>query len=232
MNEEMMFQYSVIRSRRRKTAAIRISEKGIEVRVPHWVDDKWVDDWVAQRAQWVQENSLRLKTNLDKFCLKVSRGALFPLRGEEYPIDWRLGVKNQVLMSEGKINIVLSSRSKKTEQERVRTCLHQWYKSHAHAHLSARLAYWEKQMGLVSNSLKIRDYKRRWGSCNAKGDIAFNWRLIHADDEIIDYVVIHELAHLVHLNHSKAFWQLVESYCKNWRVLRDELQKRNGWVLW
>lgn len=232
MNEEMMFQYNVIRSRRRKTAAIRISEKGIEVRVPHWVDDKWVNDWVAQRADWVQKNSLRLKTNLDKFCLKVSQGAFFPLRGEEYPINWHLGGKNQVLLSEGQINIVLSSRSKKMEQERVRTCLQQWYKVHADEYLSARLSYWEKQMELVSNSLKVRDYKRRWGSCNAKGDITFNWRLILADDAIIDYVVIHELAHLVHLNHSKQFWQLVERYCKNWRVLRDELQKRNGWVLW
>jgi predicted metal-dependent hydrolase len=229
---DLNFQYNVVRSRKRKTAAIRINEKGIEVRVPHWVTDEWVSSWVSERSEWVQKHSTQLARNMRKSCLNIEEGAAFPFLGNTYPITWKVGPRTLVTLAEEQLHIVVSNRSKKAVEERVKNSLQAWYKTRAESCFRERVQYWQTVMNLDCNSLSIKSYKRRWGSCNARGDITFNWRLIFADEATIDYVVIHELAHLVHLNHSREFWSLVELYCPNWKVLRDELQKCNGWVLW
>ena len=226
------YNYTVIRSRKRKTAAIRISEKGVEVRVPHWVSDQWVSHWVDSKAHWISENSAKLAGNLARTCLKVSEGALFPYKGSSYPISWYVASQNKVTLKEGQLLIAMTNRSQKPLEERAKGYLQKWYKAEAELYLSERALYWQDIMGLRFNLLIIKSYKRRWGSCNSHGDISFNWRLIFADKSLVDYVVIHELAHLVHLNHSPEFWQLVGRYCEDWKLCRDQLQKCNGWILW
>ncbi|MFT6352821.1 M48 family metallopeptidase [Neptuniibacter pectenicola] len=224
--------YTVIRSRKRKTAAIRISEKGVEVRVPHWVSDRWVSDWVQSKASWIRQKNEQLSQNFANHCLKVAEGAMFPYQGEYYAIHWRVGPKSDVSLQGDRLNITITNRSKKAPEERVKACLQGWYKAEAERHIAARVLYWQEVMGLTSNSLIIKNYKRRWGSCSSQGDIAFNWRLIFAEPALIDYVVVHELAHLVHLNHSPKFWHLVEQYCQNWKACRAKLNRCTTWVLW
>lgn len=224
--------YRIIRSRKRKTAAIRISEKGVEVRVPHWVSDLWVRNWVQSKEVWIRQKSEKLSSELAEGCLKVADGAMFPYKGGYYAITWDIGSKNRVSLDDQKLNICITNRSKKAVEERVKACLQAWYKTEAESYFSERIVYWQNIMGLRSNSLIIKNYKRRWGSCTSKGDISLNWRLIFAEQSLIDYVLIHELAHLVHLNHRPEFWQLVEKYCENWKECRDKLQKCTSWILW
>ena len=82
-------------------------------------------------------------------------------------------------------------------------------------------------MDINFNSITLREQKTRWGSCSSKGNLNFNWRLVHYRPEIIDYVIIHELAHRTHMNHSAKFWQLVEKYDPEYRKHRGFL-KRHG----
>lgn len=92
------------------------------------------------------------------------------------------------------------------------TSLKRWYLEQARAYLPQRLAYWANLMPKQPQGLKIRFYSGRWGSCNRRQELQLNWALMACPDAVIDYVIVHELAHLVHFNHSRAFWQLVEYY--------------------
>ncbi len=96
----------------------------------------------------------------------------------------------------------------------------------------------QQTMGLHYNSIFIRGQRTRWGSCSPAGNLTLNWKLLMAPEEIIDYVVIHELTHLKHMNHSKKFWDMVEQYCPDWKRYRkwlvtheDELKARASFKL-
>lgn len=98
-------------------------------------------------------------------------------------------------------------------------------KSLAKARLPTRFHYWSDVMELKASRITLRDAKTRWGSCSAEGSIMLNWRLILAPRSVQDYVIIHELSHLKHFNHSADFWHLVEKYCPNEKNGRKESEK-------
>ncbi len=96
--------------------------------------------------------------------------------------------------------------------------------------LGQRTAYYAQKMGIIYGKITIRDQKTRWGSCSAKGNLNYNWRLILAPEEVLDYVVVHELAHRREMNHSDRFWSLVEEVLPDYKRRRSWL-KKNGDML-
>lgn len=94
-----------------------------------------------------------------------------------------------------------------------------------------KTAYYARIMGVTYGRISIREQKTRWGSCSSQGNLNFNWRLIFAPENVLDYVVVHELAHRKEMNHSKAFYAIVESVLPDYRVSRKWLRD-NGDVLW
>lgn len=224
--------YQVVRSKRRKTAQIRVQAEKIEVRIPCWVTDKWVEKWVSERSEWIYKKWNEVCDASNLFNIQIKKGALIPLLGKSYQLTWKTEAKSSVNFNEKLIQVTLSGKSGKPEEEQVKQKLEAWYKQKAVVHFQHRLEYWQKQMGLYCNSMKIKGYKRRWGCCSGAGEISFNWKLIFANAELIDYVVIHEIAHLQQMNHSKAFWLLVEKYCVDWKLHRKELNNRSAWLQW
>lgn len=123
------------------------------------------------------------------------------------------------------------------EREARREQLPQWsqedyrrYQALAAQVLQQRTEYFARQMGVAYGRITVRDQKTRWGSCSAKGNLNYNWRLILAPQEVLDYVVVHELAHRREMNHSERFWQLVEEVLPDYRGRRSWL-KKNGDLL-
>lgn len=104
------------------------------------------------------------------------------------------------------------------------------HKKYARKIFEAKVAYFQQFTGGNYTSITIRDQKTRWGSCSGRGTLSFNWRLILAPPEILDYVVVHELCHLTHMNHSKEFWSLVGSVIPDYKIRRKWL-KENGHTL-
>lgn len=108
--------------------------------------------------------------------------------------------------------------------ESQRAALTKRYIAAAKEYFPKRAAYFQQFTGGTYNRITIRDQKTRWGSCSAKGTLSFNWRLMLAPPAILDYVVVHELCHLTHMNHSAAFWQAVESVYPDYRTARKWLK--------
>lgn len=90
--------------------------------------------------------------------------------------------------------------------------------------LPGKVAYWSRRMGLYPTQIRITGAKTRFGSCSSQGHICFSWRLMQYPDEAVDYVVVHELAHLRHMNHSAAFYELVARYLPDWRARKALLK--------
>ncbi len=110
------------------------------------------------------------------------------------------------------------------EAKRMET-LEKRYRSAARSRLENRVAYYHQFTGGKYTSVTIRDQKTRWGSCSSRGTLSFNYRLIFAPSEVLDYVVVHELCHLTHMNHSKDFWNMVASVMPEYKLHKKWLRE-------
>lgn len=127
-----------------------------------------------------------------------------------------------------KIRENINNKPKSDLSEIQRTSLEARYKEAARSYIPKRVAYYHDMTGGTYNRISIRDQKTRWGSCSSKGTLSFNWRLMLAPPTILDYVVVHELCHLNHMNHSKAFWQSVEAVYPDYRNARKWLKEHGS----
>lgn len=100
----------------------------------------------------------------------------------------------------------------------------EFYKKTAREQLPSKVEFWKRKMDLEFNTLGFRLAKKRWGSCNSKRNISLNPYIMKLRPEMIDYIIVHELAHLVHLNHSKEFYHLIENYLPEYRKVENEIK--------
>ncbi|MFA5882011.1 MAG: SprT family zinc-dependent metalloprotease, partial [Eubacteriales bacterium] len=114
-----------------------------------------------------------------------------------------------------------------TRREEVQAKLEQLYRDKAREAVLERLEYFKSKLGVDYNGLRIKDQKTRWGSCSKNGNLNFNWKIVIAPSDIIDYIVVHELCHLLHMNHSKEFWETVASQIPGYKDKKRWL-KENG----
>lgn len=103
----------------------------------------------------------------------------------------------------------------------------QWLRTEGAERFQQKTAFWAARMKVTYGRITIRDQKTRWGSCSSRGNLNFNWRLLLMPERVMDYVIVHELAHRREMNHSAAFWQIVETYLPDYRERRQWL-KENG----
>jgi len=105
------------------------------------------------------------------------------------------------------------------------------YKDLAREAVTERVEFFKRQLAVEYNQIRIKEQRSRWGSCSKKGNLNFNWKLVMAPPDVIDYVVVHEICHLRHMNHSKEFWRYVETILPDYRDSAHWLRK-NGWELY
>ena len=116
-------------------------------------------------------------------------------------------------------------------QLRIQQYLQNWYRSRALERLQDKTHRYAQQIGVSPAGMSVRNFKSRWGSCDKKGEVVFNWNIIKAPHSIVDYVVIHELCHLIHPNHSKDFWQLVGRFDTDYPEHRQWLKEKGVGLL-
>jgi predicted metal-dependent hydrolase len=223
-----MIDYILKRSKR-KTAAIYIRDGGVEVRAPLRMPKRDIDKFVASKNKWITDKlakSNEQTTRRESFALDY--GSLVIYRGKQYPIQAkeinRAGFDGECFY----MPLELTSAQIKD------VCV-QIYRKLAKQYLTERTLASAKQMSVTPAVIKINGACTRWGSCSAKKNINYSWRLVMAHDEIIDYVVVHEVAHLIEMNHSKRFWSVVENILPNYRERKaglKKLQQRLGGEDW
>lgn len=150
-------------------------------------------------------------------------GASFPYLGQEYILEIRQypSYKKPGVMPEGKRLVVLTAR---TDSASVKKAVRDWYAARAAVIIPERVRLYQARMGENIGRICIKDVKSRWGSCSSKRNLNFNWRLVMAPMEVLDYVVVHELCHLKEMNHSKDFWALVEEILPDYKKSRNWLR--------
>ncbi len=136
------------------------------------------------------------------------------------------GPTKSVKLNNGRLMVQLPPSVQKREQY-VHNALVEWYREHALEKLQDKVDRYAKVIRVAPSSVGIKTFKSRWGSCSATGRVEFNWRVIIAPNHIVDYVVVHELAHLRHHNHSPEFWKGVERVVPDYQECREWL-KVNG----
>lgn len=207
-------EYNVLRSeRRRKTVQITVDATGVQVAAPLDTPDCDVQSIVRKRAAWILRQT-RPGTQAQAPRRFVS-GETLPYLGRNV----RLSVEeNEALAPELRFDhwrFRVSVPAGLTEDERRRRTLRvvtDWYRSKAAQRLRAAVQSWWPRLGNGDEPrILIRDQRQRWGSCAPDGTLRFNWRVVMLEPSLIEYVVVHELAHLIVSNHSREFWRMMSS---------------------
>jgi len=199
-----MIDYILKRSPR-KTIGIYIKNGHVEVRAPLQGTKPEIDRFVQSKEDWITKNLAKQKSQIKhRDSFEINYGSTILWRGKPYPITEKNGTRA------GFDSEVFYMPPGLTPEQIKATCI-QIYRRLAHTHFTNRAAYYSAQMGLVPHTIKINSAKSRWGSCSTRKNINFSWRLAMACDHVIDYVVVHELAHLAEMNHSPKFWAIVKS---------------------
>jgi len=217
-----MVSYKLIRTNR-KTIALYVRDGYVEVRAPMRTPKGDIDRFVLSKEKWIDDNLAKSKERValrESFALDYGDKVVY--RGEEFPIAERQGDR----VGFGDDGFYMPPG---LSRERIKAACRQIYLMLAKRDLRNRTLAFSKKMYLVPSAIKINSAKTRWGSCSEKRSLNFSWRLIMADDEVIDYVVVHELAHIAEPNHSHRFWAIVEAVLPDYverRARLKELQQR------
>lgn len=210
----------LIRSRR-KTIAILIQRDGkVIVRAPLRASLKAINAFVESKSAWIIEKKALAAQYVPAPARQFTNGEKFWLLGKHIPLRIVDGQRAALRLGE---EFLLARKA----QPHARGFFERWYKAQALGVLSERVNLFAVQHGFRYEKLRISSARTRWGSCSSRGTLSFSWRLVMAPPEVIDYVVIHELAHLRVKNHSPAFWAEVARLMPGYKSSREWLRK-NG----
>nr|VFK42120.1 MAG: hypothetical protein BECKSD772F_GA0070984_11142 [Candidatus Kentron sp. SD]VFK47869.1 MAG: hypothetical protein BECKSD772E_GA0070983_11082 [Candidatus Kentron sp. SD]VFK79731.1 MAG: hypothetical protein BECKSD772D_GA0070982_106212 [Candidatus Kentron sp. SD] len=215
--------YTLYRMPRRKYVHLVISDDGrLQVRAPRGFTRSEAEKALQTRGAWVLDGLRRVR---------ISRAQRPPLRtGTRLSfLDEKLylvivqGPGSSVIREQGILRVFAPA----TERE-IRASLEHWYRKQARDHLPVRLTALSEHVDAHPAKVSIRAQKTRWGSCSGKGHISLNWRLMLLPTQLVDYVLIHELCHLHHFNHSPRFWALVRRWVPDYTERRARLARIRG----
>lgn len=219
-------------AKRRRTVALRVLSDGtLSVQAPLRTSLKWIEAFVASRAGWIEKRRVERAKEAEKAPVLLTEGMELPFLDTPLTLKIEASVPMHPPFDPQEGSLTLFLPEGLTEEERraeIRTELILWYKKKARALFAERLAFWSSVMKLAPSRLVVTAPERRWGSCNAKNEIRLNWRLIMGKAAWLDYVIVHELAHIPHKNHGARFWRRVEAALPAFRQSRQELQNWKG----
>ncbi|MFV3407943.1 YgjP family zinc-dependent metalloprotease [Bdellovibrio bacteriovorus] len=213
------------RNFRRSVSIYLYPNKPIKVVAAKSTPQKVIVDFLMAKKDWIEKNFEKFQEIAEKFPdKKIKAYENFPFKGKERKLKVVITLHKKTFVSVTDEHLLLhiprndwSANSLIEEHPTALKEIRHFYKREAVDFLSERVKFWAGEMNLHPSQVKFREQKTRWGSCSSRKVINLNWRLIVFTQEIIDYVIVHELAHLQHMNHSSHFWSLVEKYVENYK---------------
>jgi predicted metal-dependent hydrolase len=209
--------------KKRKTISIKITDDAeVVVSVPLSLSSEKIADIVRDKAEWILSKLELMEVSKKDYIEDLK------FLGENYKLiaNNTQNKSIKVVFNRSEFQVYVPSELENKDKY-IKEALTKWYKIQASSIYKERTEHYSKLLNVHPNRITIKEQKTRWGSCSSKGNLNFNWRVTMAPIEIVDYLVVHELCHLIHMNHSKDFWNLVESVLPGYKKCRDWL-KVNG----
>ena len=237
--ENEIINIHIVRSKR-KTMCMSVNKDGsVTVKAPRlFPTDMEILKFVEQKAEWILKQRDRQQEKEDmKLVRRFETDYSFPYFGEECLVEMQNAKKISISYENGKIVIKTPAFERlqldyenvenKALIEKLQTDLKKWYKKQAYAYVSKRVEYYKEIIGVTVTSVSIKSRKSQWGSCDSNGNLTFSWRLVMARPTAIDYVVIHELCHRKHMDHSRDFWNQVQKYMPEFKKEKEWLEENS-----
>lgn len=218
--------YAILRSSKRKTVSIAIdADRSVVVTAPKDTPIERLDRVVHAKASWITERTRRISSLPPPPPSKeFVSGESFAYLGRCYRLKVQQGAEPSVRLVRGWL--VVSSH------DDVRAALVGWYRHHAAERLPERVAEWANKIGVTEPEVVVREQRKRWASCDKSGVLRFNWRIIQAPMRLVDYVVAHELVHLIHADHTAAFWRRLGRVMPDYEERRAKLREAGRAAEW
>ena len=221
------FTYKITRTKR-KTLVIYVNEGNVEVRSPLKTPQKLIDAFIQEKSPWILKN-MDIQRQKQEEKLEIAQGKEVLFFGLPRIIEVIRSTRNKVEVNEHKLFIY----SKDQSQTKLERLFQRWLQEQAREYLTTQSIKVARQLN-AEHKLKevvFRKTKTKWGHCCQDGTIQYNWLVMMAPKEVIDYLVAHETSHLRHMNHSTKFWETVESVCPNYKIHRSWFAE-HGHRLW
>jgi hypothetical protein len=228
--------YAIRRSVRRKTITITVDpERGVVLAAPWKVPVSRLDRIVHERGNWIVEKLRELEETRRMYPPhEFKTGELFLLLGRPYPLRVVPGQPDSaVTVDSGELRVLVpEGLPPDDEAQAVRAALEGWYQAQASWYLPERVSMWHSRVGVPLPRIIVKTQHRRWGSCDIHGTLRLNWRVVQAPLDMVDYVVVHELVHLIHRGHQREFWDAVGAVMPNYEQMRDALRELGERLDW
>ncbi len=215
-NIEFDVQYS-----KRKTLAIEVEPSGeVNVIAPRGISEDQIIEKVKTKATWIVQKQYEVRNiNVNKVNREAVSGESYLYLGRNYTLQ--LIVDKQikdidVKLFRGKFMVTTYTK----DEGKIKLALEKWYRDKSFQKVYERVKYYSHFFNKQPQNIKVKEQKKRWASCTSKDELLFNWRCVMAPAYIIDYIVVHEMCHMYHKDHSKEFWSMVGGIMPDYEVRR------------
>lgn len=213
--------YTLKRSGKRRSIGLRIDDRGLTVSIPMRASERWLNSVLQDKAHWVVEK-LAGWQSCQPATIRWQNGETIDYLGELLVLRVQPSLFAAPVQRRGKELWVFVENGSPVAP--IEHAVSHWYRNEAEPFFLHRSAHYAPLLKVSPRSIKLSKAKTQWGSCTVHGSVRLNVQLIKLPPRLIDYVVVHELAHLREMNHSAAFWRVVESACPDYVSLRAELK--------
>jgi len=210
----------VFRRARRRTIGLLIDEHGLSAAAPNWVPVAEVEAFIREKERWILQR-LAERTREKVPAFQWREGAVLPYLGRDLTLALTRSI-TAPRVDAGMLQVPAAASA----PSRMRDVTLAWLKSAALSLYRDRADTLAAHSGMAVKEVRLSSARTQWGSCTAGGRIRINWRLMHFAPQYIDYVIAHELAHLVEMNHSRAFWRVVGTMYPDYQAARAFLRRR------
>ncbi len=218
----IQIKYELRRSKRR-TIGFLINENGLRVTAPLKTSLKTIEEAIKKKEDWIKTKLHYFLTQYKKpSSLSLKNGVTIPYLGNNFSLRIQKSSSNNISLNQQALEIIISTINIESEPLTKRL-LTKWFQEKAKEYFAKRLPFFSTQLNVKYHQFSLSSAKSRWGSCSTSGNIRLNWRLIHFSPILIDYVIVHELAHLREMNHSNRFWNIVSEIYPHYKTIRKEL---------
>ena len=219
------YPFEIIRTDRVKSASIDVEDNLVKVTVPKNLSDERIEELIKGRILWIKQKLALQASAIVSKPKEYVDGEAFAYLGRNYRLKCANGTEESVKLRSGYLNV--TTKNGKRNSEYIKAAIEQWYRTKALSRLIDKTKRYSAILKVEPTSINLKDYKAMWGSCSPKGVVSYNWRIILAPHKIVDYIVVHELCHLIEPNHSSKYWKQVRSVIPDYENSKEWL-KNNG----